>query len=97
MITRIVKLSFEEKNVAEFLKIFENSKHKIRAMSGCNGLELLNDLHSPTIFFTYSKWNTEQDLNNYRNSDLFKSVWANTKILFNDKPEAWSVKSINAL
>ena len=32
-----------------------------------------------------------QDLENYRNSALFKNVWAKTKVLFNDKPQAWSV------
>ena len=32
-----------------------------------------------------------KDLENYRNSALFKNVWAKTKVLFNDKPQAWSV------
>ncbi|MFT5673230.1 MAG: hypothetical protein ACI9JT_001876, partial [Polaribacter sp.] len=31
------------------------------------------------------------DLENYRNTDLFKDVWAKTKVFFNDKPLAWSV------
>lgn len=97
MITRIVKLSFEQNKVNEFLTVFESSKHKIKEMKGCNSLELLNDVNSPNIFFTYSKWNSEQDLNNYRDSELFKMVWAKTKILFNDKPMAWSVNSIELL
>jgi hypothetical protein len=29
-------------------------------------------------------------LENYRNSDLFKTTWAATKALFNDKPMAFS-------
>ena len=37
----------------------------------------------------------KDDLNNYRNSELFKDVWSKTKILFNKKPEAWSTKKIN--
>lgn len=97
MITRIVKLSFDPKKVNEFLIVFESSKQKIKEMNGCNSLELLNDINSPNIFFTYSKWNSEQDLNNYRNSELFKIVWAKTKILFNDKAMAWSVNSLELL
>ena len=61
-------------------------------MEGCSHLELLNDINSPNIYFTYSYWNDETDLNNYRNSELFASVWSKTKILFCAKPEAWSVE-----
>jgi heme-degrading monooxygenase HmoA len=41
--------------------------------------------------FTLSIWNKEEDLNEYRKSAFFKSTWAKTKILFCDKPEAWSL------
>ena len=92
MIIRIVKMTFMPEKVETFLEVFHASKHFIRSMPGCNHLELLNDINSPNIFFTYSYWDSENDLNNYRDSDLFKEVWSNTKILFNAKPEAWSVE-----
>ena len=91
MFVRIVKMGFHEKHVVTFLEIFESKKQKIRSNNGCQLLELYRDKKDPSIFFTYSYWETEQDLENYRNSDLFKGVWAQTKILFNDKPLAWSV------
>jgi len=78
--------------VTEFLSVFDASKQLIRNMPGCTHLELLNDINSPSIFFTYSYWNSENDLNKYRDSDLFKTVWSQTKILFDAKPEAWSVE-----
>ncbi len=93
MITRIVKMTFKPEEVANFLKIFSESKQYIRNVEGCSQLELLNDISASAVFFTYSKWNTEKDLNNYRNSELFESVWAKTKILFAVKAEAWSLKS----
>ncbi len=89
---RIVKMTFDPEKVNEFLEVFNSSKHLIRAMEGCNRLELLNDINSPNIFFTYSYWNSENDLNNYRNSELFAKVWSKTKILFVAKAEAWSVE-----
>jgi heme-degrading monooxygenase HmoA len=49
------------------------------------------------VFFTYSFWETEQDLENYRQSALFDEVWTFTKKLFNDKPEAWSVDKLVSL
>ncbi len=92
MIIRIVKMNFKPEKVSEFLKIFDESKQLIRDMPGCSHLELLNDKNESNIFFTYSYWKSENDLNNYRNSEVFASVWTKTKALFKAKAEAWSVE-----
>jgi len=91
MFVRIVKMSFHSKYIEEFQEIFEEKKDFIRASPGCKLLELYQDKTNSEIFFTYSYWENESDLENYRNSELFKSVWAKTKTFFNDKPQAWSV------
>jgi quinol monooxygenase YgiN len=91
MFVRIVKMSFHQEHRTSFLSIFEDKKQFIRASKGCNLLELYQDKNNLNLFFTYSYWNTAQDLENYRNSALFKDIWAKTKILFNAKAEAWSV------
>lgn len=97
MLIRIVKMSFQEDQISLFLAEFEQYKTKIRAVKGCNFLELHRDIEIPTTFFTYSYWDSENDLNFYRNSELFKEVWSKTKILFNQKPQAWSVETIVSL
>ncbi|WP_420551173.1 putative quinol monooxygenase [Tenacibaculum aiptasiae] len=97
MFVRIVKMSFQPEKIEEFLKNFDSKKEFIRKSPGCNLLELYRDKTNPNIFFTYSYWDTEQDLENYRNSELFKGVWAQTKVLFNDKPLAWSVDKMVSL
>ena len=91
MFVRIVKMSFQPEKIDNFLANFNEKKEFIRNSKGCRLLELYKDKTNPNIFFTYSYWETEEDLENYRNSDLFKGVWAKTKVLFNDKPLAWSV------
>ena len=91
MLVRIVKLSFKTENISSFEKVFAETKTQIREFDGCNLLELYQDKNNPNIFFTYSYWNNENDLENYRNSDFFKSVWSKTKVMFDAKPEAWSV------
>jgi heme-degrading monooxygenase HmoA len=90
-------MSFDPAKIDEFLANFEANKKKIRGFKGCNFLELYRDQNNTNIFFTYSYWDSETDLNNYRHSELFKSVWAKTKPLFNDKPEAWSVSKLVSL
>ncbi|RYE20616.1 MAG: antibiotic biosynthesis monooxygenase [Sphingobacteriales bacterium] len=91
MIVRIVQMTFDPAKVDEFLALFEERKQTIRCFDGCNHLELWQDAHSTNIFFTYSMWESEDNLNHYRFSDFFKDTWAKTKALFIDKPQAWSV------
>lgn len=97
MIIRIVKLTFKQENILAFQKIFDKSCQQIKAQEGCISLRLLQDKKHPEIFFTYSHWESEDDLNRYRNSSLFGSVWPETKKLFNAAPEAWTVNQRAAL
>ena len=94
MLTRIVKMSFHEENIPKFLENFNLMQHKIRNAKGNRYLLLYQDQNDKSIFFTYSHWESEQDLNNYRDSELFFGVWSFTKKLFNEKPEAWSLNEI---
>lgn len=97
MFVRIVKMSFHTENIPKFLENFNLIKEKIRNAPGNRFLELYQDKNNPEIFFTYSYWETEADLENYRQSALFDEVWTFTKQLFNDKPEAWSLDKIVSL
>lgn len=97
MFVRLVKMSFHENQIDEFLANFNENKNEIRHFKGCQFLELYRDQTHTNIFFTYSYWDTEADLEAYRHSELFKSVWSKTKPLFNAKPEAWSVDKLVSL
>lgn len=97
MLVRIVKMSFHEMHITAFLENFELVKEKIRNAPGNRLLELYQDKNNKNIFFTYSYWETEQDLEKYRQSDVFHEAWNFTKKLFNEKPEAWSVHKLVAL
>ncbi len=94
MIRRVVKMSFQNEKINEFISNFEANKEKIRNFPGCSHLELWRDLKETNVFFTYSNWESEEALNKYRNSELFKGVWKKTKVLFNDKPLAWSLDGV---
>lgn len=97
MFTRIVKLELQEDQVAAFLSNFEKIKSKIKAFPGCTHLNLLRDKDHPNIFFTYSKWEREEDLERYRTSVFFKIVWSTTKPMFKNKAEAWSVDVVSTV
>ncbi|MGB0917664.1 MAG: putative quinol monooxygenase [Flavobacteriales bacterium] len=90
MITRLVQLNFQEHLVDEFLAMFDTTGPKIRAFEGCNSVELVRDKYKPYVFFTVSKWDSEEALEAYRQSELFRSTWKNTKALFSLPAHAWT-------
>tara|TARA_R100000353_G_scaffold53405_1_gene42716 strand:- start:17762 stop:18034 length:273 start_codon:yes stop_codon:yes gene_type:complete len=90
-------MEFKAENVTAFLENFETVKDKIRNFPGCEFLELYRDKNEETIFFTYSRWNDETHLENYRHSELFKEVWSKTKPMFRHKAQAWSVDTLVSL
>jgi len=96
MIKRIVKMTFREDAVETFLnEVFEHSKNRIRAFPGCRHMELLRQKNKPNVLFTLSFWDDEAALEAYRQSELFKTTWAKTKVLFAEKAEAWTVEVID--
>lgn len=92
MIHRLVKMTFRPGEEERFIAVFNHSCEQIAAFQGCNGVKLLRDKEDSSVFFTYSLWNDADDLRAYRNSELFRSTWAATKVLFADKPEVWSTE-----
>lgn len=94
-ITRIVRLVFEPQHVEVFLDIYKASYQLIRYSPGCNFLQLMRDHDHDHIYYTYSKWNSDEDLQEYRKSELFSQTWARTKVLFADKPQAFSIVEVD--
>lgn len=92
MIIRIVRLSIAEEKLSEFLFHFKNSENEIRNFPGCLEMNLYKDTYHTGVMVTISKWEKAGDLEAYRNSPLFQSVWSKVKPLFSRKAEAFSVE-----
>lgn len=97
MINRIVKMEFDPGKVAAFRALFTQQQQQIRNFPGCLHLELWEHGASGNTFFTFSQWESEAALENYRQSPLFQETWAATKPLFNAKPAAWTVTQAASL
>jgi len=91
MITRIVKLEFQKDRLQAFLDHFEEVKWSVASFPGCKGMKLMQDIKNPCVIMTYSHWENEETLENYRLSPLFQSIWPTIKPWFSAKPEAWSL------
>jgi len=95
MFVRIVKMVFQADKIDEFLELMmHKNTPRIRAFDGCEYLQVFRDKNDPNIVFTYSHWINEAALENYRQSDLFKEMWAGAKSRFAEKAQAWSVDQI---
>ena len=97
MLIRIVRMTFRPEEVPAFLENFEANKSSIRDFPGCQHLELWQDENQKNIFMTYSHWDSSEALENYRQSELFRTTWAATKVLFSAKPVAFSAGQLAVL
>lgn len=93
MVIRIVKLTFQESKIDEFLTFFDRIKEQVNSFPGCKGVMLLRDMENPCLVMTYSHWDHPEDLESYRTSEIFSKIWPTIKPWFAEKPEAWSVEA----
>ena len=90
MLLRTVRMTFRPDRLAEFLDLFRAARPRIAAAPGCRHLELWQDARFPNILTTFSRWDDADALEAYRQSELFRTTWAETKPLFAAPPIAHS-------
>ena len=86
-------MNFDPNKVDDFLALFETVSDKIANFPGCTHLELCKEVGADNIYYTFSKWESKDDLEKYRHSELFEHTWLKTKALFGGKPLAYSMES----
>ncbi len=84
-------MTFQETKIDNFKDLAMTIKDRIRNFPGCEHLDLLQDNSESNIFFSYSYWQSEDALNEYRKSDFFRQTWSKTRQWFSAKPEAWTL------
>ncbi len=94
MLIRIVKMQFTSNGANLFEPIFLQVKPQILQQEGCLCVELWRDTLDPNTYFTYSLWQSPQDLAQYRASALFLQTWRQVKPLFAAPAQAWSVEKL---
>ena len=97
MIVRLVELFIQEDKLDLSRQMLSRVAPKVRQFSGCTKLRIIEDLHNPGHITTYSHWHSEDDLNAYRNSDVFKDFWREIKPLFAERARAWSSTTLHHL
>jgi len=95
MINRFVKLEIDPLFHEEFIAFTKGEREDIISFQGCSFLRVYQDQEKSNVFYTHSKWESVDALNNYRESDFFRGNWAKVKKWFIAKPEAWSLNDVH--
>ncbi|MFT7587911.1 MAG: quinol monooxygenase YgiN [Limisphaerales bacterium] len=93
MLIRIVKMKVREEAIADFYALFAKGGARVEASNGCSHVQLMQGADG--YFFSYSVWEDENKLNEYRNSAFFKATWPKLKAMFSEKAEAWSTSAVS--
>ena len=93
-IKRVVKLTVEIDKRELFISLYKERAKKISSFEGCISVDLLEDRYNKAVFFTISFWESEEQLNAYRNSEFFETTWKTVKPLFSDKALAWTLDTL---
>ncbi|MFH2141046.1 MAG: antibiotic biosynthesis monooxygenase family protein [Bacteroidota bacterium] len=92
MIIRIVKMEVKDSEIENFKSMIQSIQDKIESFDGCHSVNILCDKNQSNRFFSYSSWETEQHLNDYRKSEFFVEIWSEVKKFFIKEAQAWTVE-----
>ncbi len=90
MLLRTVRMTFDPARLGDFLDLFAEAKARIAAAPGCQHLELWQDARFANVLTTFSQWDHPEALEAYRQSELFRTTWAQTTPMFAAPPVAHS-------
>ena len=96
-IVRIVTMTFLEKELSSFERLFKERSGAIRDSPGCLELHLLRDVENPTVMTTFSVWTSKEALDAYRSTELFKETWSVARKKFAAPPVATSYRLVDSL
>lgn len=95
MIIRKVDLEIDPRKIEEFEKIFTSRNPALNKVQGCHRVELIKHPEIEFGYSTLSMWDSEDDLNSYRNSVYFCETWKMLKPLFTTKAVAVTYELIH--
>lgn len=90
-IIRVVKLTLKREHQDDFVRFFKEHQSTIEGHEGCHSVELHKTTRDEGVFFTLSLWDSEEALDDYRNSSFFKTIWPQVKLWLSEKTEAYSL------
>jgi hypothetical protein len=84
-------MHFTDEGSELFLELFKKHRVAMASVEGCHSLEMFSVADKPFSYATISKWESATHLENYRQSELFNTIWKKIKPTFASKAEAFTL------
>ena len=92
---RIVRMTLKNEDALQaFQNIYAKRNPYKNGVAGCLSVEILRDINESNICYTLSEWETNEALEEYRNSAYFKQTWPMVKALLSKRAEAYSLETL---
>lgn len=88
MVVRFVSLRATPERQAELAEVVTTSAPVVRAVPGCRGLTILQDINDPLHYLTWSLWDSAADLEAYRRSAVYGQVWPRIRACLAERAHA---------
>ena len=85
-------MEINESDIDSYMALVQSVLDRIKNFKGCQSVNIFNDKDVPNRFFSYSTWESEEHLDAYRDSELFKITWSELKTFFKSPAQAWTVE-----
>jgi quinol monooxygenase YgiN len=93
MFMRILKLNVDPKFIEEFKVFYEETvEPKLQAVDGCLFASLIKSKPDKDEFVSLTFWKTQQQAENYENSDVFKNLYEQAKKYFSEATDEWKIQ-----
>ena len=93
MFMRILKLNVDPKFIEEFKVFYEETvEPKLQVVDGCLFASLIKSKPDKDEFVSLTFWKTQQQAENYENSDVFKNLYEQAKKYFSEATDEWKIQ-----
>ncbi len=87
-------MTLKEAHVDSFKKRIPIISIEVRRVSGCMHNDIFRDKNKDNVFYSYTIWNSEEDIEKYLNSQYYKEIWNDLWDYFKIEPQAWKIDNI---
>ena len=96
MIKRVVRLTLkDDASINAFQEIYRSRNPFTKGVKGCREVKVLKDVDHDDVYYTFSIWDSNEDLEAYRQSNYFAETWPMVKAQLAKRAEAFSMTEID--
>ncbi|MBT3791577.1 MAG: antibiotic biosynthesis monooxygenase [Rhodospirillales bacterium] len=89
-ISRVILINVPEGQEADAERVWkEDCSTLMRKQKGCTAEKLLRSLDRPGLFISYSEWDSQVDIDRYRDSEDHKSIQSESRALQGGRAVVW--------